>query len=175
MIIDNENGKKHIERDELCYFMDAYNHSQDKELLPVGVSEAPDFICQRADGSIIGVELTKIIRDLDTKFIDSFTSKEYMNGLGALDMIYDALEKKKRLGSNKIILVLQLFDCPLDELMPFLDESLQDNFVSYGFGEIWLADFTGIEAYGDIELFCLHPLECWGYYKRLHPNRKPYG
>ncbi|MFH1702486.1 MAG: hypothetical protein ABIB41_03500 [Nitrospirota bacterium] len=175
MIINNENGKKHIERDELNYFLDAYNYSQDDKLLPIATSEAPDFICQRADGSMIGIELTKIMRDPNTAFIDSLDYKDYMDGLTALDKIYEALEKKRGLASSKVILVMQLVDCPLAELILFLDEKLQNDFASYGFMEIWLADFTGVEAYGDIELFCIHPFERWGYYQRPYPDRKPYG
>jgi hypothetical protein len=124
---------------------------------------------------MIGIELTKIVRAPDAAFIDSLDYKYYMDGLTALDKICEALEKKKGLTSSKIILVVQLVDCPLAELMPFLDKNLQDDFASYGFIEIWLADYTGMEAYGDIELFCLHPPEHWGYYQRPNPNRKPYG
>lgn len=175
IIIDSENRKKHVEREELYYFIGAYKYSKDEELLPIEATEAPDFICKREDGSIIGVELTKIIRDPDAKFFDSLNHKEYMDGLTAQDRIYKALEKKKGLGSDKVILVLQLFDCPLSELITFLNESLQDDFVSYGFAEIWVADYIGLKAYGDIELFCLHPPERWGYYQRPYPNRKPYG
>lgn len=175
IIINNENRKKCVERQELYYFIDAYRYSSDEELIPIEATEAPDFICKREDGSIIGVELTKIIRDPDVKFFDSINHKEYMDDLTAQDKIYEALEKKKGLGSDKVILVLQLFDCPLSELITFLNENLRDDFASYGFAEIWLADYTGLEAYGDIELFCLHPSECWGYYQRSYPNRKPYG
>ena len=51
----------------------------------------------------------------------------------------------------------------------------KDDFRSYGFDEIWIADYTGLEAYGDIELFCLYPPEWWGFYERENPGRKPYG
>jgi len=49
------------------------------------------------------------------------------------------------------------------------------DFESYGFDEIWIADYTGLEAYGDIELFCLYPSEWWGFYERPNPYAKPYG
>lgn len=163
MILDNENGKKHIERMELDYFIDAYEYSQCEQLVPIKAYESPDFYCQRADGSIIGIELTKVIRD--------FAGTE----MDALDKIYEALEKKKGLTTEKTILVLQLVDCPIAELEYLLDESLKNDFGSYRFVEIWLADYTGIEAYGDIELFCLYPSEQWGYYQRPYPERKPYG
>lgn len=161
MLLDNENGKKHIEMMELDYFIEAYEHSTGEKLILIGVAEPPDFICQRADGSIIGIELTKVMRD----------STE----TDALDKIYERLERKKGLASENIILVLHLVDCPIAELEYLLDESLKNDFGSYEFEEIWLADYTDIEAYGDIELFCLCPEERWGYYQRPNPERKPYG
>lgn len=161
MILDNENGRKHVERMEFDYFVEAYEYFKGERLVPVGVAEPPDFICQRPDGSVIGIELTKVIRDTTET--------------GALDKICERLEKKRGLASEDVILVLQLVDCPITELEYLLDESLKNYFSSYGFVEIWLADSTGIETYGDIELFCLCPKECWGYYQRANPKRKPYG
>ena len=163
MLLNNENGKKHLESMDLDYFVEAYGYHTGEELLPVKASEHPDFKCQRADGSIISVELTKVMRDPADTATD------------VIDKIYERLEKKKGLASERTILVLQCFSCLLSEHRYFLDESLMDNFDSYGFEEIWLADYTGIEAYGDIELFCLCPKERWGYYQRPFPERKPYG
>lgn len=167
MILDNENGKKHIECMELDYFVDAYEYAMGEKLTPIAATEAPDFKCQQADGTIIGLELTKIMNSLG--------SEDYMKGMEALDKLYESLDRKKGLASENIILVLQLVDCPIAELKYLLDESLMEDFVSYGFEEIWLADYTDIEAYGDIELFCLCPEERWGYYQRPNPERKPYG
>ncbi len=48
-------------------------------------------------------------------------------------------------------------------------------FESYGFDEIWIADYTCEEAYGAIDLFCLHPPEWWGYYERHGHSWKSYG
>ena len=121
-----------------------------KKLVPVKAYESPDFYCQRADGTVIGLELTQIMNSLES---------EDMTGTEARDKLYESLERKKGLTTEKIILVLQLVGCPISELKYLLDESLAKDFGSYGFVEIWLADYTGIEAYGDIELFCLYPLE----------------
>lgn len=167
MILDNENGKKHVERMELDYFVDAYGYAIGEKLTPIAATESPDFKCQRADGTVIGLELTKVMNSLE--------NEDNMTGVEALDKVYESLERKKGLASEKIILVLQLVDCPISELKYLLDESLAKDFGSYGFVDIWLADYTGIEAYGDIELFCLYPSEHWGYYQRPNPKRKPYG
>lgn len=167
MILDNENEKKHVERMELDYFVDAYEFAIGEKLTPIAATESPDFYCQRADGTVIGLELTKVMNSLE--------SEDYMTGMEALDKLYESLDRKKGLASENIILVLQLVDCPIAELEYLLDESLKNDFGSCGFAEIWLADYTGIEACGDIELFCLYPSEQWGYYQRPYPERKPYG
>ncbi len=65
--------------------------------------------------------------------------------------------------------VLKVLDGNCDDaaLQTFNDDYgeaslLCDDFNDHGFAEIWLADYTGLEAYGDIELFCLYPSEQWG-------------
>mgnify|MGYP001606595903 CR=1 FL=1 len=98
MILDNENGKKHIERMELDYFIEAYEHSRGEKLVPVKAYESPDFYCQRADGTVIGLELTQIMNSLE--------SDDCMTGTEALDKLYESLERKKGLASENIILVL---------------------------------------------------------------------
>jgi hypothetical protein len=71
--------------------------------------------------------------------------------------------------------VIQLFGCSLLSLRPFITDDMKNDFATYGFVEIWLADYTGIEAYRDIELFGLAPDKWWGYHQRQNPYRKPYG
>jgi len=55
------------------------------------------------------------------------------------------------------MLVLQIYECSIRTLFDFIDEDNISDFTGSGFIEIWLADYTGIEAYGDLELFCLYP------------------
>ena len=115
---------------------------------------------------------------------------EYMDGF---DGIQDAIQaisakaaklKEKNSGAsewqlpNSSILVLSTPDCPISEMEKYLDndtrEELAETCAESGFSEIWIADHTEVEAYGNIELFGLLPVEHFGY----HPNRsrgKPYG
>jgi hypothetical protein len=60
-------------------------------------------------------------------------------------------------------------ECPLGEF----DSELEPPPDPHGFKEIWLADYSELEAYGNIELFCLHPDRLWGYYESV--RGKPYG
>lgn len=116
-------------------------------------------------------------RDVWVDYI--FHKQEFMDGEDALEMLYHMVERKdKKLRqsdwelADDTILVIQLVDCPISSLY-LLDESLKADFTPYGFSEIWIADYTEIEVYGDIELFCLHPEKWWGFFAR--PFSKPYG
>lgn len=180
---DKELGKKLVEEEELLYFLNAYKEVI-KEYLSYNFSrnERPDFICFRPDGTPVGVELVRVMRDpRDAKADYIYRRKAFMDEEEALEMLYHMIDKKDKKRSqldwdlpDNTILVLQLFDCPISNLY-LLDDSLKKDFGSYGFDEIWIADYTGLEAYSAIELFCLYPSSWWGYYERSNPTQKPYG
>ena len=63
-MFDKELGKKMVEEEELLYFLEAYENVVEGYLAQgIGRNERPDFICHRPDGSPVGVELVKIMRD----------------------------------------------------------------------------------------------------------------
>ncbi len=183
MMSDQDVGKKMVEENELEYFIDAYKFVTGEKLVVIHRSEKPDFVCERADGTCVGIELTKAVRDPETAHWDAVLNhQEYMTSPAALNLVYERIAQKAekttkddRIGINNTILVLQLMDCPLSELRNMLDSDLQKDFASYDFAETWIADYTGLDAYGDIELFGLSPLKWWGHHKRRNPYRKPYG
>lgn len=179
---DQEIGKKEVEREELYPFLEAYEWVTGERLFLVESRESPDFVCKRSDNSEVGIELAKVTRDPEEIFwdevvkgtpqIDAYAATEYMHYL---------IEKKERARSARYvsrvkdnILVLQLVDGSLDGIMWIFD-GLQADFTDHGFSEIWLADYSEYEAYGDIELFGLYPEKWWGYHQRPWPERKPYG
>jgi len=166
---DQEIGKKMVEESELEYFLCAYEYVTGEKLTIVQFGERPDFVCEREGGLRVGVELTKIVDDWDGAFFDGDDFK-------AIDRIYELIETKAKkikdrgwITGPNTILVLQLHGWPLSEIMPFLTDDLQSDFNSYGFVEIWIADYTGLDAYGDIELFGLYPSKWWGYHQRHNP------
>ena len=171
------------EEEELYLFLEADELTTGDVLKCVRAGESPDFVCVRSDGEEVGVELTRVTRSPDEEFHDRvILRKAHQEAQEALDVAFELLEdkegKRARLYgefTNSTILVLQLFDCPLAALMRILDEQLQSDFSENGFLEIWLADYTDVEAYGDVELFGLKPLEWWGYHERPRPGRKPFG
>ncbi|HIJ53225.1 MAG TPA: hypothetical protein HPP66_08735 [Planctomycetes bacterium] len=179
---DQQMGKKEEERIGLDYFIDAYKLVTGEQLTELGSFESPDFICARATGQQIGVELTEVRRGLWEALWDRILDRKYeADAQDTLDRIFALIEKKDKTRStnygnwaDKTILVLQLRDCSVWSLRPFLDD-IREDFSGYGFVEIWLADYTEIEAYGDVELFGLVPSKWWGYHRRENPYRKPYG
>ncbi|MDP8207059.1 MAG: hypothetical protein P9L92_10380 [Candidatus Electryonea clarkiae] len=179
----NDDGKKHSEQIEMNFFTEAYEHATGMELTILYSIESPDFLCRKDNNDIVGVELTKVIIDYDCVYkVTDVTPEDEADPIRILDEAWSAIEikdakRKKLYGElkDKTILVLQLHDCPLESLMPFIHENTKSDYSSTGFIEIWLADYTRNEAYGDIELFGLHPEKYWGFSKRPGPDRKPFG
>jgi hypothetical protein len=176
-------GKKEIETSELIPFIEAYEWVTDEKLsLTLPATESPDFICLRSDGDLVGVELTKVIRDKNVAFWERILDrKDEIDPFEAQERILYLIERKESARAKRYsarvpecILVLQLVDGSLQNLRVALD-GLQEDFAIHGFSEVWLADYSGYEAFGDIELFGLFPDKWWGYHERPWPERKPYG
>ena len=179
---DQEIGKKQVEGKELDPFLEAYEWTTKNALSVVEGGENPDFICARATGEVIGLELTKVMRRHDiARWERILDRKEEMAPYDMLMELQTQLEQKEKARRARYVaripetmLVLQLVDGSLDVLQHLLD-GLNDEFRDHGFAEVWLADYSGLEAYGDIELFGLFPDGLWGYHQRPWPDRKPYG
>ncbi len=176
---DQQIGKREEELIYLDPFTEAYQRATGEGIFVKAGPDPPDFIGVRETGEEIAVELTRIMRDPESAQSDEILRRqEFMDSDKALELIYHALEKKEEqrinygIWADKTILVINLVDCPLPSLRPYL-ESLQDDFISHGFVEVWLANHSD-DAYSDIELFGLSPLKVWGYYPRP-PGQKPYG
>lgn len=183
MLSDREMGRKEIERDELVPFLEAREIVTGEKLSEIFglLTESPDFICARPNGGLVGIELTKVTENHELAFWDRVIYSEvHIDGFKTQETIHHLISKKEELRvawyTKKVpdnILVLQLVDGSLDQLRGAFG-GCQNDFASHGFSEIWLADYSGLEAYGDIELFGLFPRLWWGHHSRPLPNRKPY-
>jgi len=179
---DQEVGKKEVERMELMPFLDAYSRTTGESLRYCTASENPDFLCNSKSGKIVGIELTRVMRDPRDKFWDRILlQQEKPEPYEAQERIYDLIERKEQArvsrykkNVDETVLVLQLMDGTFESLAWILEGSF-DDYTQYGFSEIWLADYSGLEAYGDIELFGLYPAKWWGLHLRSYSDRKPYG
>ena len=179
---DQELGKKMVEKEELYLFLEAYQDATCETLTSLRASERPDFVCQRSEGTLVGVELTKVMRDPESGSWDSIMNgQEFRDGADANDGIWATAEYKSRklkAGNwqyvDNTILVLQVMDCPLADLHHYLeDASSPDDYANLGFSEVWVGDYSEVDAYGVIELFGLYPEQWWGYHARW--RGKPYG
>jgi len=170
---DQQIGKKEVEREELSPFLEAYEWVTGESLSLVESGENPDFVCKRPDGSEVGIELSKITRDRHNIFWEKvLDSKNEIDAYDVTECITHLIQKKEEARSTRYVstvkdnvLVLQLVDASLDSIKWIFD-GLQADFTDHGFLEIWLADYFGYEAYGDIELFGFYPERCWGYHQR---------
>lgn len=179
---DQELGKKQVEGMEIDPFLEAYEWTTKSALSVVEGGENPDFICARTTGEIIGLELTKVMRRRDiARWERILDRKEEMAPYDMLMEVQALLEQKEGARRAKYVarvpqtmLVLQLVDGSLDVLLHLLDGT-NDEFKDHGFAEVWLADYSGLEAYRDIELFGLFSDMWRGYHQRPWPDRKPYG
>lgn len=177
-----ERIKKENEEESLGYFLEAYESIIGKSFEKVEKSERPDFLCTRQDGGEVGIELVKIRRGHpnDVLFDKIVEKQNYMSVDYALDMIQRlAIEKEKKRNDpdwalpGATILLFELTDIPLSELRNCINPGGLPDLYEIGFAEIWLVDLTGLEAYDNVELFCIRPKEWEGYYPR--GLQKPYG
>ena len=177
---DQQIGKREEELIYLGPFIEAYQRATGNVLLVGAGPDPPDFVGERETGEEIAVELTQVMMDPQlAQAVRILWRQEFMDPSEGLELIYHTIEIKeekrtKNYGywADKTILVINLVDCPLPSLLSDL-ETLRGDFNFHGFTEVWIADHSD-DAYSDIELFGLSPLEVWGYYPRP-PGQKPYG
>lgn len=184
MTSDQNLGKKEVETSELIPFLEAREIVTGEKLsMLLGAwSESPDFICVRDDGSAIGVELTKITGNREVAFWQRLRRGDVqLDPFEAQETIHHLIDRKEKARADRYtkkvrdnVLVLQLMEDSLDHLAGAF-HGLEGNFAAHGFAEMWLADYSGLDPYGDIELFGLHPHLWWGHHGRPRPDRKPYG
>lgn len=179
---DQDIGRKMAEEEELLYFLDAYARATGKKMKVISASERPDFVCRIDNGNPFGIELTKIMRSPDVasweKNVEFQDFRDPANAYhAALEAANEKSRKMKSGGwqfAERTILVLQDMDCPLKQLYrEFRRRPSFDEFRYLGFLEIWIADYSELDAYYDVELMGVFPRRIRRYYKS--ERGKPYG
>ena len=126
---DQDIGKKEVERSALDYFIDAYEWVTGEQLTELGPAECPDFNCARPTKEKVGVELVRVMRDPEEAQFDRIVDKKFQaEPQETLDRIFGLVDD-----TNNTILVLQLLDCSILSLQPFLTNDMKDDFAGYGF------------------------------------------
>ena len=179
---DNALGKKMAEEEHLLRFLDAYDTVTGSSLTVINNGESPDFICARPSGERVGVELARSPHDFHGALWDRIWTDRTMPAydlLAAVDAIIADKEHKRRSDywrtPNTTILVVELLDYSFDSLAWASDLSLAGDYADTGFEEIWLADYSTLEAFGEVRLIGLYPSRFWGVRRQSALEGKPYG
>jgi len=179
---DSDLGKKMVEEQHLSCFLDAYYTVTGTTLSVSSSGESPDFICARPSGELVGVELSRSPHDHGCVVDDRIWSNRTMVSYELLDAIGGIITAKEclrraphwRTPANTI-LVIELLDYSFESLTWTEDSSLSDEYASAGFIEIWLADHSTLDAFGEVRLIGLYPPHFWGIHPQPALERKPYG
>lgn len=182
MVSDREIGKKEFERDALFPFLDARTAVTGERLELAFDGENPDFICMQPDGTLVGVELVQVTRGpIEAHWDRVLDGKEELDPFEAQSLIIDLIARKEEARVKRYvhqvsqcILLLQLVNGTLDHIRVAFD-GLEDDFADHGFSEIWVADYSAMDAYRNVQIYGLFPVDFWGFYERLNGDTKPYG
>lgn len=175
--------KKDEEREALDYFLAEYEITTGNKLTVLHESESPDFLCANAAGKQIGVELVRAMKNPELMSWRRILDKlDYADSLDTWIRAQEAIHRKdeRRQAPHwqtplDTILVVQLVDCPIQEVADHIEDDLVAECAATGFSEIWLADYTKLEAFGTVQLYGLKPEKFRGLHERCYGSWKPYG
>jgi hypothetical protein len=173
--------KREEEADDIAAFLEVYPRATGETLEWVDGEESPDAICERPEGTLIGVEHTRIRRSPDDAHWDSILhQRDDMDVQATLDDLEAQILKKSGLRlkykPSRCILLVAIYETEFDRLariaagtMNWLDET--------GFEEIWLGDYKSIRdgVHRELRLFGLYPEEFRFFTERSIFDQKPYG
>jgi hypothetical protein len=175
-------GKKMVEEDHLLRFLDAYAAVTGDSLTVIGDGESPDFICTRRSGESVGVELARSPHDYQGALWDRILTDQTMpanNLMWSVNSIIEIKARKQRSSHwrtpDRTILIIELLDYRFDSLAWTRESSFSRGYADAGFLEIWLADYSTLEAFGEVRLIGLFPPKFWGVHRQAAFEGKPYG
>lgn len=103
-------------------------------------------------------------------------SYELLDAIGGIITAKECLRRASHWRTpTNTILVIELIDYSFESLAWTEDSSLSDDYANTGFIEIWLADHSTLEAFGEVRLIGLYPRNFWGVHPQPALERKPYG
>ena len=180
---DQEVGKKQVEESELELFKREYERITGFLFEIINATERPDFIVQRSDGTKLGIELTKVMRDPESAFWARVLNGEEQadplkSAANLQELIYSKDNKRSESDwklSKRTVLLLQLMDSSIEQVAMFLDDQIIIELNKTGFFEIWIGDYSIVEAFGTIQLYGIKPKKWQGLHNHLNSGKKPYG
>jgi hypothetical protein len=172
---DQEIGKQMVEQEHLDLFVDAYERATG-ETLEVGRSETPDFIGEDDEGRTVGVELTQLRFTNDERDMRRALGPEphdaWWRLLELTQQKKELLTKGRWPECQRKILVVMLIDATIDEVAAETDTDRPE---AGGFDEIWLADYSQVEAFRAVDLFAVAHPKLEGHFATGDQGQKPYG
>jgi hypothetical protein len=175
-------AKKEEEVEDIEAFLAAYSRATDSGLSLEEVSESPDAICIRQDGSKVGVEITNVRRSPEQASWERIHNHhDEMDAEEAADEVIRLIGQKTSLRPQfktaETILVVAICEADFNFVVNLVKGIPLDDWANTGFSEIWLADFRGIRegAHREARLFGLYPEEYRVVTERSWYDQKPYG
>jgi len=179
---DRDLGKKMVEEEHLLRFLEAHAKVTGVSMKVVSNGESPDFICTRPSGERVGIELARSPHDHNDALWDRIGTDRAMSAHDLLAAVHVIVADKQRKRQSvhwrtpdSTVLVIELLDYTFDSLTWMQDRSFSSDYADTGFLEIWLADFSTMEAYGEVRLIGLYPPEFWGVHHQPALEGKPHG
>jgi hypothetical protein len=182
IVIANDDGKKMVESIELEPFLEEYAQVTGSKLMLVAAGERPDFVCEKR-GRLYGLELVKAMQNPVQRRLEVILGGTgHLTGYDAMLLVQDAIyvKDKKRASPGwsypkSTILVIQLIGSDGEEMAVHLDSQLMDEMSETGFREIWIVDYSPMEAYRTIQLIGIKPKRWRGLHQHRFFGTKPYG
>src|SRR5580692_6301845 len=175
-------SRKEEEVEDIEIFLDAYERATGEKLEIDEVEESPDAICRRPDGSLVGVEHTRIRRSPEAAHwaavLDHQDEMGFDETLDEIDrMISQKCQLLSKFRTQHNILLIALYESDFDSVVRMLECFPLPDAATAGFDEIWLADFKGIRegAHREARLFGIFPARFSRVTERSSYDQKPFG
>jgi len=171
-------GKREIEREHLGLFLDAYERATGETFREMYDSETPDFIGRDDEGRVVGIEIVQLRFAPDERHMRRIFPPQpedpdaWWRLLELLHKKDQTLTKGRWSECERKILVIVLVDASIEAVGLGTDTDTPDE---EGFDEIWLADYTQVEAFGAVDLFAIVHPELKGHFATGDWGQKPYG
>jgi hypothetical protein len=174
---DQAIGKRLAEREDLDFFLEAYERATGETLGHMDDSETPDFIGTDEHGRVVGIEITTLRFGPAERHVHSIFPAEHRDGawcrlLHLMRQKHQTLTRGRWAECERKILVFMMVDASIADTVASTATDLP---IAGSFDEIWLADSTQIEAFGAVDLFAVvHPALA-GRFATGDLGQKPYG
>jgi hypothetical protein len=175
---DLELGKREIEREHLGLFLDAYQLATGETFSEIYDSETPDFIGRDEAGRIVGIEIAQLRFSPDEKHMRRIDPPEPHDTDAWWRLLELMHQKDQKLQSGRWpqcerkILVIILVDAAIGAITAGTETDRPNE---DGFDEVWLADYTQVEAFGAVDLFAIVHPKLEGRFATGDYGQKPFG